>query len=313
MRRIGRELGVEAMSLYNHVEDKDDILEGVTERVMNEFEFLHRRMGRRRPSDVSRVAPPPRPASERLPAPGGASQAARRSRDVPGDGLRARGAASRWSVGPRRRAGVQRPGRLHPGFRDDGAGTDARQRRRPCTGARSRDRRVEGPASSTRWSVPYFADCTTDQQFDFGLDLMIRGIQAGVDGPSAQPHAGRARRPRRPNASSASARSPSLWSAVTIVRTRAEPSRPWGTRWRGRTPLLEQPSRELLRPLLVPGDHRRDRRLALPVSNPSSCSPALNDRVFDHKRSSRSGSSSMMSSASMHAATAAGGALVENR
>ncbi|HVD71800.1 MAG TPA: TetR/AcrR family transcriptional regulator C-terminal domain-containing protein, partial [Actinomycetota bacterium] len=39
MRRIGRELGVEAMSLYNHVEDKDDILEGVTDRVMNEFEF----------------------------------------------------------------------------------------------------------------------------------------------------------------------------------------------------------------------------------------------------------------------------------
>src|ERR671911_311150 len=39
MRRLGRELGVEAMSLYNHVQDKDDILEGVTERVMNEFEF----------------------------------------------------------------------------------------------------------------------------------------------------------------------------------------------------------------------------------------------------------------------------------
>src|SRR4029450_10030652 len=38
MRRIGRELGVEAMSLYNHVEDKDDILEGVTGRAMNEFE-----------------------------------------------------------------------------------------------------------------------------------------------------------------------------------------------------------------------------------------------------------------------------------
>src|SRR4029450_5247740 len=37
--RIGGERGVEAMSLYNHVEDKDDILEGVTERAMNEFEF----------------------------------------------------------------------------------------------------------------------------------------------------------------------------------------------------------------------------------------------------------------------------------
>src|SRR5262245_11518933 len=39
MRRIGRELGVEAMSLYNHVEDKDDILNGVTERVMTEFDY----------------------------------------------------------------------------------------------------------------------------------------------------------------------------------------------------------------------------------------------------------------------------------
>src|SRR3990170_2509500 len=39
MRRIGRELGVEAMSLYNHVKDKEDILDGITELVMTEFEF----------------------------------------------------------------------------------------------------------------------------------------------------------------------------------------------------------------------------------------------------------------------------------
>jgi AcrR family transcriptional regulator len=39
MRRIGRELGVEAMSLYNHVADKEDILAGVVEAVMAEFEF----------------------------------------------------------------------------------------------------------------------------------------------------------------------------------------------------------------------------------------------------------------------------------
>ena len=42
MRRIGRELGVEAMSLYghdaNHVTGKDDILDGICERVMAEFE-----------------------------------------------------------------------------------------------------------------------------------------------------------------------------------------------------------------------------------------------------------------------------------
>ncbi len=39
MRRVGRELGVEAMSLYNHVADKEDILSGVIEAVMAEFEF----------------------------------------------------------------------------------------------------------------------------------------------------------------------------------------------------------------------------------------------------------------------------------
>lgn len=37
MRRVGRELGVEAMSLYNHVADKDDLLDGIVERVMSEF------------------------------------------------------------------------------------------------------------------------------------------------------------------------------------------------------------------------------------------------------------------------------------
>lgn len=39
MRRLGRELGVEAMSLYNHVEGKDAILTGVLEMVMSQFEL----------------------------------------------------------------------------------------------------------------------------------------------------------------------------------------------------------------------------------------------------------------------------------
>jgi AcrR family transcriptional regulator len=37
MRRIGRDLGVEAMSLYNHVQDKEDILDGICEQVLAEF------------------------------------------------------------------------------------------------------------------------------------------------------------------------------------------------------------------------------------------------------------------------------------
>jgi len=38
MRKVGQELGVEAMSLYNHVDNKEDILEGMLEIVMLEIE-----------------------------------------------------------------------------------------------------------------------------------------------------------------------------------------------------------------------------------------------------------------------------------
>jgi AcrR family transcriptional regulator len=38
MRKLAQELGVEAMSLYNHVESKDDIVAGILELVANEVE-----------------------------------------------------------------------------------------------------------------------------------------------------------------------------------------------------------------------------------------------------------------------------------
>ena len=38
MRRLGRELGVEAMSLYNHVANKDDLLDGLADLVIGEIE-----------------------------------------------------------------------------------------------------------------------------------------------------------------------------------------------------------------------------------------------------------------------------------
>ena len=37
MRKLGQKLGVEAMSLYNHVANKDDILDGIVEMVVGEF------------------------------------------------------------------------------------------------------------------------------------------------------------------------------------------------------------------------------------------------------------------------------------
>jgi AcrR family transcriptional regulator len=38
MRRLGSELGVEAMSLYKHIDDKDDILDGIVDLVFGEIE-----------------------------------------------------------------------------------------------------------------------------------------------------------------------------------------------------------------------------------------------------------------------------------
>jgi AcrR family transcriptional regulator len=38
MRRLGQELGVEAMSLYNHVTNKDDLLDGMLDAVLAEYD-----------------------------------------------------------------------------------------------------------------------------------------------------------------------------------------------------------------------------------------------------------------------------------
>jgi AcrR family transcriptional regulator len=39
MRRLAQELGVEAMSLYHHVANKDDILSGIADMVVDEYEM----------------------------------------------------------------------------------------------------------------------------------------------------------------------------------------------------------------------------------------------------------------------------------
>jgi AcrR family transcriptional regulator len=38
MRKLGQELGVEAMSLYNHVANKDEVLDGIVEMVVDEID-----------------------------------------------------------------------------------------------------------------------------------------------------------------------------------------------------------------------------------------------------------------------------------
>jgi len=45
MRRLGQELGVEAMSLYTHVRSKDDLLDGMVEVVMSQVPAVNSRRG----------------------------------------------------------------------------------------------------------------------------------------------------------------------------------------------------------------------------------------------------------------------------
>src|SRR5215510_4131016 len=43
MRKIGQELGVEAMSLYNHVTSKDDLLDGMLDVLVGEIDLPENR------------------------------------------------------------------------------------------------------------------------------------------------------------------------------------------------------------------------------------------------------------------------------
>ena len=188
MRRIGRELGVEAMSLYNHVEDKDDILEGVTERVMNEFEF-------------------PAPSGGWIEDAFAMSREWRRllglhpsvcqllaERHKPLDGL-ATYRAMDAALGVLRRAGLSDReaaqafnalGSYILGF--------VMMEQGLMLGADDEHAQLHQQAAETLQGAglsnvvacfPYFADCSTDEQFDFGLDLMIRGIGARAGDPAS--------------------------------------------------------------------------------------------------------------------------------
>lgn len=185
MRRLGQALGVEAMSLYNHVEDKDDILEGVTERVMNGLEF---------PDSTGHWAEDARAMSREWRRLLGLHPSVCQllaERHKPLEGL-ATYRAMDSALGVLRRAGLSDRdaaqafnalGGYILGFvmMEQGLmlGNDDEH-------ARQHDRATEVLQGSGLVNVvecfPYFADCTPDHQFEFGLDLMIRGIQAGVDG-----------------------------------------------------------------------------------------------------------------------------------
>jgi TetR/AcrR family tetracycline transcriptional repressor len=181
MRRIGRELGVEAMSLYNHVEDKEDILEGVTEMVMNQFEF---------PASTGGWAEDARAMSREwrrllMLHPSICQLLAERHKPLEGfSAYRAMDSA----LGVLRRSGLSTReaaqafnalGSYILGFvtMEQGLmlGQDDQHIRRH---EQAFDALQGAGLANVVACMPHFAGCSTDEQFEFGLELMLRGIEA---------------------------------------------------------------------------------------------------------------------------------------
>jgi AcrR family transcriptional regulator len=179
MRRIGRELGVEAMSLYNHVEDKEDILDGICERVMAEFEFPEtgqdweetvrrgarawRRLLAQHP-DVVRLF-----ASERGPV---RSPESMRPMEFALRLFKEAGLSDRDTAQAFHAFGGYIQGFVMMELGSISGGTDESHMKM------HQELAAKLPAEfATLQSVsPYFADCTPDEQFEFGLDLLIAGL-----------------------------------------------------------------------------------------------------------------------------------------
>ena len=186
MRRVAREVGVEAMSLYNHVHDKDDLLQGVCERIMSSFEFPEgegswvdrakagarswRRLLQAHP-DLVRLF-----AETHGPAP--SSPESLRPTEYALTLFREAGLSDRDTV-----QAFHAFGGYIQGFVMMEAGSIKDRHEEHFLGAEIPLEDFPTLAAVSR----HWAECDPDEQFEFGLDLMIRGLQAKV---AADAHSG---------------------------------------------------------------------------------------------------------------------------
>jgi AcrR family transcriptional regulator len=183
MRRVAREVGAEAMSLYHHVRDKDDLLQAICDRVMASFDFPQRagdwsdqvRAGARAwrrllqaHPDLMRLfalthGPDPRSADSLRPT----EFALRLIRDA--------GLSDRDTVQAFHAFGgyIQGFVMMEGGSIKGGPGHEEH--------AEAFEASVSADAFPVLAAVGrYFAECAADEQFEFGLDLMVRGLEARV-------------------------------------------------------------------------------------------------------------------------------------
>ena len=179
MRRVAREVGVEAMSLYNHVRDKEDLLAGIQQRVFSEFAFhadpgdpygngvrvahAWRDLMRTHPALIEIMAEKHQaPISIEALRPMEKALEVLRSMGVPDpDVMQVFHAFGGYIQGfvmmERQLAFAERDREHFDDVLDQLPSHDL-----PCLAA----------------AMPYMADCDLDQQFDFGLDLMLQGLKS---------------------------------------------------------------------------------------------------------------------------------------
>jgi TetR/AcrR family tetracycline transcriptional repressor len=183
MRRIGRELGVEAMSLYNHVEDKEDILSGIVEAVMGEFRFPEdepedwkeraretsrewRRLLKSHPNVITIMSEQRRPPTS--------LQALRPLEHALGI-LRSSGLSDEEAVRAYQAFGGFIQGFVMAEVVDMFGEAD------PHVGPQQLESALPvDELPNLAASLPYIYRCDFDAAFEYGLDLMIRGIEAKV-------------------------------------------------------------------------------------------------------------------------------------
>jgi AcrR family transcriptional regulator len=186
MRRVAREVGVEAMSLYHHVEDKDDLLQGICNEVMRSFQFpgtsgdwverakagarAWRRLLQEHP-DVMRLfaethGPLPLAVDSLKPtefALGLFKEAGLSDRDTV-QAFHSFGGYIQGFV-------MMEGGSIKGGHGEHLAEAEISPDAFPVLAAVGR----------------YWGECDPDEQFEFGLDLLIRGLRARVAESSSDP------------------------------------------------------------------------------------------------------------------------------
>jgi AcrR family transcriptional regulator len=194
MRRVAREVGVEAMSLYHHVRDKDDLLDGICAQVMHEFRFPNedrpwvevardgarewRRVLKAHPNVMTLWADRQRPLDDvRALMPMEFAL-----RVIHRIGVSDREAVQIFNVlgGYIMGVVIMETGGLFS------AGTATGADRFELGGTAGDDPASLVPADllpCIAASMPHLAECDPDEQFEFGLDLLLAGIEARLHAP----------------------------------------------------------------------------------------------------------------------------------